>query len=322
MNSDKRSQLTSGFVLIAIGLLFLLNTFGYSFRINWRYLAHFWPLLLIFIGLNILLKKTPLWWLVPLLIILTIIGLFVTGPGWSGPFNNRYFNFPFFHDSFRSYNRDNRVNQSYLRSSLELVDQLQQLDVVVKMGAGQLSLGQIRDNGNLYQADLHSGSGKPRLDYNYEQETGIGRLIIEEQGDVGRLNLSDQANQWQLNLTDLVPVMLKIEAGAGEFNFDLKKLIIEEITVNLGAGALAIDLGEDTRYLELNSATADIELNIPEQIAVEITTNGVISNNNFLAAGLSEINQQTFRSRNFELLEGKTRIKINAAASNIEVNLY
>ena len=92
--------------------------------------------------------------------------------------------------------------------------------------------------------------------------------------------------------------------------------------LNLGAGELEIDLGANTRYLELNSAATDMKLYIPEQIAVEITTTGVISTNNFLAAGLSEINEQTFRSGNFGLLEEKTKIKISASASNIAVEFY
>src|SRR6056297_2489148 len=70
-----RSNIILGTVLICLGLLFLLNTFNLISWQTWNLIIHFWPVILIIIGLNILFKRSKLWWLVPLLIITLFLAL-------------------------------------------------------------------------------------------------------------------------------------------------------------------------------------------------------------------------------------------------------
>lgn len=73
-------------MLIAAGTFFLLSNLGVISQLNWSYLWSFWPLLLIFIGLNMLVTqaRAPLGTFLSLLVSLTAVAVFgyllVSGP--------------------------------------------------------------------------------------------------------------------------------------------------------------------------------------------------------------------------------------------------
>ncbi len=52
MNKDKLDTFFIGFVLMAIGALFLLDNFGHLDFSLWSFVAKFWPLILVYIGLK------------------------------------------------------------------------------------------------------------------------------------------------------------------------------------------------------------------------------------------------------------------------------
>ena len=80
--NKNRSAYIIGLILIGIGLLFLLNTMGVATFQVWYFLFKFWPVILILIGLNIILKKTALWWIVPILIFVIFVGAIVIFIAW------------------------------------------------------------------------------------------------------------------------------------------------------------------------------------------------------------------------------------------------
>src|SRR5690554_1465766 len=79
MDDTRRSRIFSGTILICLGLVLLLQTMGIIQSLNWSFLVKFWPLLLIFAGLNILFKRSRFWWLVPVLVIISFITLLIIG---------------------------------------------------------------------------------------------------------------------------------------------------------------------------------------------------------------------------------------------------
>ncbi|HLV10658.1 MAG TPA: DUF5668 domain-containing protein [Halanaerobiales bacterium] len=79
MDDTRRSRIFSGTILICLGIVLFLQTMGIIQSLNWSFLVNFWPLLLIFMGLNILLKRSRLWWLVPVLVIISFITLIIIG---------------------------------------------------------------------------------------------------------------------------------------------------------------------------------------------------------------------------------------------------
>ena len=96
MDETRRSRIFSGTILICLGLVLLLQTMGIIQSLNWNFLLKFWPLLLIFAGLNILFKRSKLWWLVPVLLIISFITLIIIGqPSYPGRDYNYEYNYEY-----------------------------------------------------------------------------------------------------------------------------------------------------------------------------------------------------------------------------------
>jgi len=313
MNENNRSQVVTGTILIGIGMIFLLQTMGIIHHLSWRIFFRFWPVFLIFIGLNILFKRTRIWWIVPILIILTFIGLIIVYQP----------SFPYDYHYEYEYERPYRVEDrsGIYRSSMELNQDVKELEIDVNFSAGKIDISKSRDSNELYSANLKYDYYRPDVSYNFNEQTGQGSLKIEQRQKRDWLNITRYHNDWNIYLTNKVPVDLRINAGAGDFNLNLDELQVENLHVNTGAGNLEIDLGQTTKSLVLNSGAAEIDLNIPEGIGVEIEHTGVISSNNFIEEGLIQ-NNNIYRTKNFEGAADIITIKINASASKIDIDFY
>lgn len=315
MAGNRRSQLLGGIFLTIIGLLFLLNTFNIINGFNWWLLIRLWPVLLILAGLNILLKKTRLWFVVPLLLILVILSLFLT----SSPLNDGDFYFsdgiiPFF--PFRI-NIDG--DRGVYRSSMGINDDLTRLAVDLSFGGGRLYIKPLSDDEKLYDLNLRYHDITPAVDYQENKEEGTAFLTINRDEDRKWIDLGSESDNWHLYLTRQLPLELQVNAGAGKFNMDLRKLMVKDLTVNVGAGDLDIKFGEATERLELNSGAASVELDIPREMAVNIKTTGILSTNNFLEEGLVKVGNN-YRSREYDQADIKLDIFITASASKIELD--
>lgn len=313
MNNNKRSQINWGIILIGIGFLFLLNTIGVVGHFNWSLLLHLWPVIIIIIGVNIILKNTPLWWLTPVIFVLGILGLFLVSNG------DGYYRY--------NYNLDfrpplvNRDSNTY-RSETEISPDIEMMEVELNFSAGRLILDSVREEKNLYETRLSYKNTSPHFDYSYEKDKNIGYLSIKQPEKSNNWFNFSARNDWQLYLTRNIPLIIKVNAGAGEFNFNLEELNAQELTINSGAGDLEIDLGEHTQYLRLNSAAANVDLNIPDNRALSIRSEGLISNNNFTDKGLIKTENNIYQTLNYQNSTNKLIIEINSPASNIDLDFY
>lgn len=313
MNRDNRSQIIIGIILISMGVLFLLNTFGIIPVIDWSILLKYWPLIFIFVGLNIILHRTRLWWLVPLLLIITILIFFFLQPGIEQIDYHKYNR-----GLFSSHSEKNRSGVYNYR-----VDYEQDVDIFdVKLNFASADLTVSSGNENyLFSAVLEYLSRKPTVKYNFNDNNKQASLNISQPGKSNLFNYSRLANNWSLLLNDDVPVSLLINSGAGDFRLKLANLVVQEVVLNLGAGNLDIMLGSKTRYLKLNSGAADVDISLPEGIGVRIKTTGIVNSNNFIEKGLQK-DAGFYLTKNYDEAVHKLDIKITSPASDIKLDFY
>ncbi len=274
---------------------------------------HLWPVLIIIIGFNIILKNTPLWWLTPIIFVLGILGLFLVSNG------DGYYTYDYNYD-FRPplVNRDS----NRYRSETEISPDIEMMEVELNFSVGRLILDSVREEKNLYEARLSYKNNSPGFDYSYDKDKNIGYLSIKQAEKSNNWFNFSAKNDWQLYLTRTIPLKIKVNAAAGQFNFNLEELNAQELTINSGAGDLEIDLGKETQYLELNLAAANVDLNIPDDRAVRIRSEGLISNNNFTDKGLIKTENNIYQTPNYQNSNNKLIVEINSPASNIDLNFY
>ncbi|MFO7814527.1 MAG: DUF5668 domain-containing protein [Halanaerobiales bacterium] len=306
MNSENRnrSAYIIGLILIGIGLLFLLNTLGIATFRLWYLLSRFWPVILILIGLNIILKKTKLWWLVPILIFILIIGAVLM----PGPVLRRFET-----GSFTFYLNDQNRAVIYSEDR-ELDSELEKLNLDLKYGANLLDLGRINNNDDLYDINLDYRGERPNIYYN--RSNNSAGLQIEQ---AKKVNIGRGSEKWRVNLTNRVPLDINIRAGAGDIMLDLEDLRVENLDIDAGLGQINIRFPDYNNETEISAGAGNIKLVIPAKTAFRIETNTVLNNINFKEVGLIKVDDDVYQSKNYGEVENLIKIKISTSIGNIKV---
>lgn len=298
-----RSRIIMGVLLICLGLLFLLNTFGYLNWNTWRILFRFWPLILIVGGLNILLRNTRIWWLVPILVILIFISLIMLS------------NQDLLPGHFHRFRSDKNYSGSY-KSSRSLKEGLKRLRVEVDCKTGKLKFEKVKNKNKLYDINLNYTDIKPEISYNIK-DSSLGYLHLKQEAGFSFNKI--YGNDWDVFLTGEFPLEIEIDAGTGEMDLDLSKLSVKNLEIDSGVSDLKLQLNNYDTNVEIDSGASDIKIYIPEEAGLRINTSSVINDNNFEEAGLIKLYEDVYQSKNFGQVEHHIKMNISTSASNIDL---
>lgn len=306
MSSENRnrSAYITGLILIGIGLLFLLNSLGIAtFRI-WYLLSRFWPLILILVGLNIILKKTKLWWIVPILIFIIFIGAIVLPE----PVIRRFDS-----SSFTFYLNEEKQSGAYSEDR-EFDSDLQKFNVDLKYGANRLKVGRNINKDNLYDVDIDYRGEMPAVSYN--RNNSNANLRVEQ---AKKINVGNGSERWEVNLTNKIPIDINVNAGAGDLLLDLEGLKVDNLDIDAGLGQINIRFPNYNNETEISAGAGNIKLIIPKEAAFRIESSSVLNNVNFEEVGLIKVQDDIYQSMNYGEAENLIKIKLSTSVGNIKV---
>ncbi len=220
----RRRSPTGGLILIVIGAFFLLVTLRPEFD-PWPVIAHYWPVILIVIGLGkiwdaFLYRQNPdappprqhsgAW--IALIILVVLFGLAL----WRGR-TGAYM----IHES-----------QSVDRQGAKTVS----ADIEIPAGSLTLNGGSAK----LLDADFsfRESEGKPHVDYSVSGDHGNLNISGEEK----HLHIGTTHSTWDLRFANDVPLDLDVRMGAGHSDLRLRDLDVTHLEVNIGAGQMQLDL--------------------------------------------------------------------------------
>jgi hypothetical protein len=241
-------------LLIAVGLIFLLQNFGFISGVSWLAIASLWPLLLVLIGLDIAFARR--WPLPTLAVEVAVIaaglalvayspnlspGVFVFGDGGGGG----------------------------------------ETDVAVPRGdATQLSLTL---NGGATHS-YHVIGGATQL---VEAHSANPDLRLRVSGSNGRPDVRlDQASSGflrpvsagdiEIRLANDVPTSLTVNVGAGEFDIDLSDVRVSDARVNVGASSMRFVVPKPSGdvTIRMNGGASSIAIVVPDGVEARIATTG------------------------------------------------
>jgi hypothetical protein len=240
-------------LLIALGLIFLLQNFGFISGVSWRAVASLWPLLLVLIGLDIAFARR---WPVPtlvaeVLVIAAGLALVAYSPNLSpGVF------------VFGDGNGSGETDVSVPRNNAT------QLALTLN-GGGTRSYH--LSGGADQLVDAHStspdlrlrSSGTTRADVRLDQ-TSNGFFVPSGPGDV------------QIRVASDIPTSLTINVGAGEFDVDLSNVGVTDARINIGASSMRLVLPKPTGdvAIRINGGASTITLVVPDGVETRIATTG------------------------------------------------
>jgi N-terminal domain of toast_rack, DUF2154/Domain of unknown function (DUF5668) len=296
----ERRPLVFPIVLIVVGALFLYANYRPGFD-AWYVLRTYWPLILIFLGLARIFDSTR-----------AARAGGANAGSWSAGATVGFVAFVVVmiilmaHGHAFSHGRAFRSNVKHESQHIDLQG-ANSIDASIQSPAGLLTI----DGGSsrALEADFNFAEsyGAPVVDYHVA--SGIGQINVTQDHDSPHFGISH--NDWNLRFNNSIPLELKVEMGAGEGRLHLRDVPVTQLTVNMGAGRVLVDLSGDRK----KDLDADIEGGVGEA-TVRLPRNvGVIAH---AEGGIGGISAPDFRKEDSEYTNsayGKTPATIHLKVS-------
>ena len=249
------------FFLIGLGVYFLLRNLGLVAELNWGVAFRLWPLLLIFLGINIIVQQVrrPFGTFLSGIVSLTAVAVFgaILLFGVELPLLSR-FNL----QSIAEYRQESvTVSRSGAETAVVSLD-------FGPLGADVASLsgGSNLLEGTIYVVDDYD------LDTSEEEGETFVSLREKDRGFwFGSWPLSGEGERWQIGLSQTVPTDLAIDSGSGSVDLMLGGLLLTNLEVDTGSGAINLQLPGGDYDVFLDSGSGKVVATLPADGRQEIT---------------------------------------------------
>lgn len=260
----RRRSPIGGLILIVVGVFFLVVTLRPDFN-PWPVFAHYWPVILIVIGVG------KIWdvyanrqggepairhsgALAALVILVVLFGLAL----WKGS-----------------------GEATHLVTDTQTVE-LQGAKTVsadLEMPAGTLKL--TGGSPKLLDANFRyrNSEGKPQVDYNVSGDHGQLSITQNEK----RLHVGTTHNEWNLRFASNVPLDLNLQMGAGHSDLELSELDVTHLEVKIGAGQMQLDLSgprKSSLDADIQGGVGSATIYLPKDVGVRVHASGGIGSVN------------------------------------------
>ncbi len=248
-------------LLIAAGVYFLLRNLGIVAELNWAVALQLWPLLLIFLGINIIVQQVrrPFGTFLSGIVSLTAVAIFgaILLFGKELPLLSRFNLLP-----------SAEYRQETVAVSAEGVESAE-----IYLDSGSLGMDVAASSGG---GDLLEGTIYVVNDYDLKSDVEDGKADVslgEKSGQrwFGNWGVSGGAEPWQIGLSQVVPTDLSIDSGSGRIDLQLGGLLLTDLRVDTGSGAVSMQLPGGDYDIYLDSGSGHVVATLPANGRHEIT---------------------------------------------------
>jgi hypothetical protein len=240
-----RPDRTLPILLIALGFLILLVNSG---LISWRSLLgllQLWPLVLVAIGLDLLLRGRYRLYIVAATVAVGV--LFSTGvmtlPG-AAPA------------------QAHQISQSLAGA--------QRAEVLLRGGVGELRVTSLTGSSALVEGTVRTGQGE-RLLESFSSSAGVARYSLGSEQRGGSFITVGRGSSWELGLNAAIPLTLSIQTGVGRSLLELSDLQLARLALTSGVGATTITLPRQGDYeVIINAGVGATTVRIPAGVAARL----------------------------------------------------
>lgn len=320
----RHDKLVPGAILITLGIIFLLRSFGIV-HIHWINFLHLWPIFLLIGGINLIFahNRSPL--ATGLKIGVVLLGLCIL---LFGNFNNR-FNFWPGHYTYNS-NDDNDDDD----------DDDNKVDVVKVSGTSTfnepykagINIAKLNINGggtvyrlsdtttDLFQAYTKEIAGSYEFTRHNEDSVYVLDFSMKKNSHMRWDKGKENSATFKLNSAPIWD--MDINTGATKLDFDLTKFKIREFKVNGGAASFDIKLGQplDLTAIDIQTGVSEVNINIPKDAACKIETDSGLSSNHF--DNFNKTDDNTYETPGYSSAKKKIYIKLEGGLSGFRVARY
>lgn len=257
-------------VLIAIGVYFLLANLGYiSGSINWWAALQLWPLALILLGINVIVRQAPgpLGGFLSALVGLAAVAVFgyVLFFGEDNALLNRFGIEPANPAEVKT--EQIELSAEGVETAVITLDfSLPSAELYALNDSSNLIEGRVSYLGNLiFDTDVSDGQAVVRLD---DEFSGNWFFNPANWGNFGEMD------RWQIGLNPNVATDLTLDVGAGTASLDLRELSLTDLEIDGGAGSMEVWLPGGNYDVYLDVSAGSTQLTLPGHGRQEIEIDG------------------------------------------------
>lgn len=297
----RRSGLIGPIILIAVGVLLLLNTLNLLPWSIWETLWRFWPVLLILLGLEILIGRRS--WVGSLIVlavaavaVITVVAIGLSAGTITTAAGERQM-----------------LSQPLADAS--------RADVTINFGVGTATLYSLpAGSPNLIEGTVDNAPGRHvETDFHVTGDTAV--LNINERGQTGFFPFfgPQVESRWDLGLSSQVPLSLRLSTGVGQATLDLQGLKLTDLQLDTGVGQTLLTLPGQGRFnVDLRGGVGNTVVTVPRGLAVHIRASQGLGN---VSVNLPDVSRQgeEWVSRTFDTAEDRADIRLSGGVGNITV---
>jgi hypothetical protein len=245
-------------ILIALGVYFLLSNLGMLATPNWTAVFQLWPLWLIFIGVNIIVKSAPrpFGTFLSMMVGITAVAImgYVLFFADDNPLLARL-NVPGdaeIHIETLSYHPE-----EISRADIELVLSSAGADINKLEDSNDLLAGTVSTTGEVVFETIESGNQATVF---LDSRTADGFNWLNP----SNWRSSAQLSRWQIGLSPQIDIDLKIDAASGSTSADLTGLTLTFLHIDSASGRFDLTLPEGEYDIDYNAASGSSTIVFPE----------------------------------------------------------
>lgn len=321
----RHDRIVPGVILIALGLIFLLHSFGYL-HIHFMNILHLWPVFLLIGGINLIFAHNRSGWATALKIGVVLLAFWIL---LFGNFGNRFSFWPnhYYYHSDSDFDDDD--DSTGIRRDIVKVEGnstfTEAYHANVRIAKLNINGGgtnyRLSDTTNqLFEAYTHEFAGK--YEYTHSNQDSVYTLNFGMKDGTHILWSKRRSNSATFKLNSAPIWDMDIETGATKVDFDLSKFKVRNLKVDGGAADFDLKLGEPLAETRINVSTgiSDVKISVPKDAACRIDTDSGLSQNKF--EGFNKVSDDHYETPNFSSAKTKIFIKIDGAISDFKVLRY
>lgn len=300
-------------ILIALGIVFLLNTLDIVPWGVWATLWRFWPVILILFGIQIILGRAGANWGISLLlavaVMILIVGLVVAAAegGWIAGI------------PIDSGTNAEQADQAQPGSVSKDLGNVQEARANIDFGAGRLVVDSLKATSDkLAVVDYSVGTVGRVPSVTLSQNGRQGDLRITG-GETFRFGRRAESDQWTVHLNPAIPLDLTVRMGAADGSLDLRDLKVRTLNLDVGAssGVVGFPGSAGSTKAFINAGAATLTLEIPSEVGARIVSDSGLASIN--ASSRFSRSGGVYTSDDYQTATNRVDIELKAGVSAIDV---
>ncbi|AIM38575.1 LiaI-LiaF-like domain-containing protein [Sphingobacterium sp. SG20118] len=310
-------RITTGIIFLFIGVILLLSKMD-IIEFNWFEVFRYWPLLIILVGVNILVPKKDIGYIISIGTTCVILAIF-TYIGITTP-NQSLLSRIMDH---KNLNIDLDNDEDFTGTS-NFVSAKKTLNTThatanIDLGATQIKLKDTSDN---YLFEAANSSNNYFLSLN--SETAKDSSVTLNLNGKTKKGINSKGNATVIKLNKNIIWDLNLDVGAADIQADLSNFKLRNLSIDAGASNLDLKLGYPQMLTNINidAGASSIQIAIPREAACQITTEMALSSVHSDDSFVKGNEKGTLTSSNFESAKNKFKISIDGGITSVSITRY